>query len=120
VTVYHVLAVAVLAVHVAWIVWVIFGWLVTRKRPVLRWLHIGSLIYSIIIETSQWECPLTTAETHFERLAGIQPYHKPFLIHYFEAAIYPSVSQTLLTWCASAVCVAILAVYFIRFRAGTR
>jgi hypothetical protein len=38
------LATVVLAVHLSWIVWVIFGWLVARNRPVLRWFHFGSLI----------------------------------------------------------------------------
>lgn len=114
--VYRALAVAVLTLHLGWIVWVIFGWVVTRYRPTLRWFHILSLIYSILIENLPWPCPLTIAETRFEELAGIQPYHEPFLVHYLEALIYPTISQTLLAWCASAVCVAILGLYGLRFR----
>jgi uncharacterized protein DUF2784 len=102
--------------HLGWIVWVIFGWVVTRNRPTLRWLHILSLIYSIFIENLPWPCPLTIAETRFEELAGIQPYHEPFLVHYLDALIYPAVPQTLLAWCASAVCVTILGLYGLRFR----
>ncbi len=118
VDIYQALAVAVLTVHLAWIVWVIFGWIVTRNRPILRWFHIFSLIYSIVIENLPWPCPFTVAETQFEQLAGIQSYHEPFLVHYLEALIYPTISQTLLTWCASAVCVVILGVYELRFRRG--
>ncbi len=92
--VFQVLAVAALTVHLAWIVWVIFGRVVTRNRPVLRWLHILSLIYSILIENLSWPCPLTVAETRLEELAGIQPYHGPFLVHCLEALVYPAVSQT--------------------------
>jgi hypothetical protein len=114
--VYRLLAVAVLTVHLAWIMWVICGWVVTRNRPILRWLHILSLIYSLFIENLPWPCPLTVAETKFEELAGIQPYHEPFLVHYLEALIYPNISQSLLTWSASAVCVAILGIYGLRFR----
>ncbi len=114
--VYQLWAVTVLTVHLGWIVWVIFGWVVTRNRPILRWLHILSLTYSIFIENLPWPCPLTVAETRFEELAGIRPYHEPFLVHYLDALIYPNVSQRLLTWCASAVCVAILGVYGLRFR----
>ena len=33
-----------------WIVWVIFGRVVRRDRPILRWFHILSLIYSLLIE----------------------------------------------------------------------
>jgi uncharacterized protein DUF2784 len=114
--IYQALAVAVLTMHLGWIVWVIFGWVVTRNRPTLRWLHILSLIYSIFIENLPWPCPLTIAETRFEELAGIQPYHEPFLVHYLDALIYPTVPQTLLAWCASAVCVTILGLYGLRFR----
>jgi Protein of Unknown function (DUF2784) len=87
--VYRLLAVAVLTVHLVWIMWVIFGWVVTRNRPILRWLHILSLIYSLLIENLPWPCPLTVAETRLEELAGIQPYHEPFLVHYLEALIIP-------------------------------
>jgi hypothetical protein len=114
--VYRLLSVAVLTVHLGWIMWVIFGWVVTRNRPILRWLHILSLIYSLLIENLTWPCPLTVAETKFEELARVEPYHEPFLVHYLEAFIYPDVSQSLLTWCASAVCVAILGIYGLRFR----
>jgi hypothetical protein len=115
-SVYRFSAVAVLTVHLAWIVWVIFGWVVTRNRPTLRWFHILSLLYSILIENLSWPCPLTVAETRLEELAGIQPYHEPFLVHYLQALIYPDISQALLTWSASAVCVAILGIYGLRFR----
>ena len=113
-SVYRFLAVAVLTVHLAWIVWVIFGWVITRNRPILRWFHILSLIYSILIENLSWPCPLTVAETRLEELAGIRAYHEPFLVHYMDALVYPNISQTLLTWCASAVCVVILGVYAMR------
>ncbi|MFQ5737729.1 MAG: hypothetical protein ACE5JX_01855 [Acidobacteriota bacterium] len=48
--VYRVLAVAALTLHLAWILWVILGWLVTHNRPWLRWFHILSLVYGILIE----------------------------------------------------------------------
>jgi len=113
---YQVLAIAVLTVHLGWIVWVILGWVVTHNRPGLRWFHILSLVYSILIENLPWPCPLTVAETRFMELAGIQPYREPFPVHYLEALIYPNIPQTLLAWCASAVCVGILGVYGLRFR----
>ena len=74
---YQVLAVAVLAVHLGWIAWVIFGWTLTRNRPVLRWLHILSLIYSILIENVPWPCPLTLTEMRFMELAGFSPIMNP-------------------------------------------
>lgn len=113
--VYHALAVAALALHLAWIGWVILGWLVTRNRPWLRWSHLLSVAYSIFIEIFLWPCPLTFAEQWFHARAGVQSYQESFMIHYLEAVIYPNVSQMLLTWCAVAVCLAILGLYALRF-----
>ncbi len=113
---YHILAVSVLSVHLAWILWVIFGALVTRRRPVLRWLHILSLVYGIAIEVLPWPpCPLTVLEQWLEGRAGISPYQGSFLVHYLEAVIYPDIPVTLLIVCAVAVCVFNLGLYGFRF-----
>jgi len=116
VNVYRVLAVGALALHLVWILWVIFGWLVTRNRPWLRWFHIGSLVYGILLEVFVWLCPLTYAEQWLLRRAGLRSYRESFLGYYLEALVYPKVSQTLLTWCAVAVCLFILGLYGLRFR----
>jgi len=113
---YHLLAVTALALHLVWITWIILGWLVTRNRPLLRWFHILSLVYSILIEIFLWPCPLTIAEQWLQARAGMQPYQESFLTHYLEALVYPNISQTLLTWCAVGVCLFILGLYGLRFR----
>ncbi len=114
--VYQALAVAALTLHLVWILWVILGWLVTRNRPWLRWFHLLSLVYSVLIEILLWPCPLTFAEQWFQARAGVQPYQESFLLHYLEVLVYPAVSQTLLTWCAVSVCLFILGLYGVRFR----
>src|ERR1035438_6193034 len=98
------LATVVLAVHLTWIVWVIFGWLVARNRPVLRWFHFCSLIYGIFIEIAPWPCPLTLLEQWLESKAGAAVYGEPFLVHYLEAAVYPDVPERVLVSVAVAVC----------------
>ncbi|HKW25007.1 MAG TPA: DUF2784 domain-containing protein [Terriglobales bacterium] len=112
---FHILAVLVLILHLLFIGWVLLGWLLTRRRPWLRWAHIISLLYGIIIETGPWPCPLTLAENYFLQRAGIASYRGPFLVHYLEAVVYPDVSPALLTWYAGAVCGFILAIYLRRF-----
>ena len=114
--VYQVLAVAVLAVHVLWILWVIFGVLFTRRRRLLRALHIASLVYSILIEVLPWPpCPLTVLEQWLEDRAGIVSYHEPFLVHYLDALVYPKLPVGLLVGCAVAVCLFNLVVYAFRY-----
>ncbi len=113
--VYLILAVLVLALHLGWILWVMLGWLGTRGRPALRWLHIGSLVYGIGIEVFLWPCPLTYAEQWLEQRAGRQAYRESFLVHYIEGLIYPDVSPRVLLWGAVGFCVAVLGIYVVRF-----
>jgi hypothetical protein len=112
---YWVLAVAALGLHLVWILWVVFGWVVTKGRLGLRWLHIGSLVYAILIELFWFPCPLTLAENYFLARAGERPYRESFLIHYLDAVIYPNVPATLVTGVAVAVCLSILGLYALRF-----
>ena len=114
--VYQTLTVVVLAVHVLWILWAIFGVLFTRRRRLLRALHITSLVYSILIEILPWPpCPLTVLEQWLEDRAGIVSYHEPFLVHYLDALVYPNVPVALLVGCAVAVCLFNLVVYVFRY-----
>src|SRR6059058_6646787 len=72
--VYSALASAILGLHLLFILWIVFGAAVTRRRPLLRWLHLGSLVWGILIEILPWTCPLTWAENFLETRAGIAPY----------------------------------------------
>ena len=75
---YSALATAVLFLHALFIVWVVFGALFTRSRPILRWLHIVSLIWGILTELLPWPCPLTLLENWLEQKAGVEPYQGGF------------------------------------------
>jgi hypothetical protein len=113
---YGLLATTVLAIHLAWIAWVIFGWPVARNRPWLRWLHFASLVYGIFIEMAPWPCPLTLLEQYLESLAGIAPYRGPFLVHYLDAVVYPDVPEGVLVTFAVVVCGANLFLHVRRLR----
>jgi hypothetical protein len=110
------LADAVLALHLAFIGWVIFGAFLTRGRPRLAAAHLLTLVYGIIAETTPLICPLTLAENHFESLAGTTPYRGPCVLHYLDAAVYPNVPPWILTVGAILVCGANFAAYAVRYR----
>jgi hypothetical protein len=112
---YRILAFAVLGLHLAWLVWILLGWTVTRRRPLLRWLHVGSLVWGILVSVFPWACPLTDLEVWLERRAGLASYEKSFLEHYVDRLVYPDVPPALLMACAVAVCLALLGVYARRF-----
>src|ERR1700731_2844646 len=109
--VYTGLAVCVLFLHMLFILWVVFGALLTLSRPVLRWLHIVSLVWGILTELLPWPCPLTVLENWLEAKAGVRPYQSGFLLHYLDKVVYPDISASALTVAGVMVCVLNLAVY---------
>ena len=94
---YSVLVISVLFLHALFILWVVFGALLTRSRPILRWLHVGSLIWGILTELLPWPCPLTLLENWLEGRAGVEPYQDGFLLHYLDRLVYPDISANVLT-----------------------
>ena len=94
----------------------LLGWVVTRNRPLLRTLHIVSLVYAIIIELFPWpQCPLTLAETWLEARAGIEPAHGPFLVRVLDAVVYPNLPEWFVVGCAVLVCFVVLWIYLLRY-----
>jgi len=65
---YSGLAVCMLFLHALFILWVVFGALLTRSRPVLRWLHIISLVLGNLYRTA----PLAVSSDSVGELAGSQ------------------------------------------------
>jgi hypothetical protein len=108
---YSALAISVLFLHALFILWVVFGALLTRSRPILRWLHVGSLVWGILTELLPWPCPLTVVENWLEAKAGVQPYQGGFLLHYLDKLVYPDISATVLTVAVVAICALNLAFY---------
>lgn len=113
---YAALADAALATHLIYIGWVILGALFTRGRPRLAIVHIATIIWGIITETTAAPCPLTLAENWCEAHAGISPYHGPFVLHYLDATVYPNVPATLLVSVAVLVCAFNLFIYARRIK----
>ena len=108
---YSALAVSVLFLHTLFILWVVFGALLTRQRPILRWLHVGSLVWGILTELLPWPCPLTLLESWFEGNAGVEPAQGGFLLHYLDKLVYPDISSVMLTIAAVIICTLNLAFY---------
>lgn len=113
---YHAAAIFVLGLHLVFILWVIFGALCTRGRPLLRRLHIASMVWGMVIEIFPWTCPLTWAENWLEARAGIAPYQGGFLLHYLDALVYPNVPPALLTVAAGVVVAVNVAIYWRRWQ----
>lgn len=108
---YKFAVILVLALHLVFILWVIFGAFFTRRRPVLTLLHLASLIWGILIELLPWTCPLTWLEETLRSRAGYAPYHGSFLMHYLGLIVYPNLPWALVAFCGVSVCAMNLAIY---------
>jgi hypothetical protein len=101
---YSVLASSVLVLHLVFILWVVLGAFFTNSRVVLRWLHVASLVWALLVEILPWSCPLTVLENWLEQRAGVQPYQGGFLLHYLDRIVYPDIDPAWLAAGGIAVC----------------
>ena len=111
------LPILILALHLAYLLWVIFGALWTRGRPCWTAAHLLALVWGILVEVGPWPCPLTLAEQFFEARAGVNPYHGSFLLHFLDALVYPNLPYWVITCCGVAVCAFNLGIYIWRLGA---
>ena len=79
-----------LAVHFAFIVFVIFGALMLFRSIKIAFIHIPSVIYGAYIELSYSICPLTYLENWFLRKAGMKSYSNSFIEQYIMSIVYPN------------------------------
>ncbi|MFP5228646.1 MAG: DUF2784 domain-containing protein [Acidobacteriota bacterium] len=108
------LAALVLAIHLTWILWVIFGAVWTRGRPWLTAFHLASIVWGVIAEIGPWSCPLTLLEQRLESAGGMHPYAGDCLVHSLDRIVYPNISVRVIIGCAVAVCAANLLIYLAR------
>lgn len=81
---------AVLLVHLAFILFAVFGGVLLLWRRWLAVLHLPALAWGIWIEATHGICPLTRLENHYRALAGDAGYGGGFIEHYLVPMIYPA------------------------------
>lgn len=87
--IYRLLADAVLLLHLAFIVFVVFGAFLVWRFPRLAWLHLPAVAWGAFVELAGYPCPLTPLENHFRRLSGAAGFGGGFVEHYLVPTIYP-------------------------------
>ena len=81
---------AVLALHMAFIVWVAAGALAVLWQPWLAMAYLPAAGWAVFISLTGRICPLTPIEQQLRIAAGEQGYAGGFIDHYLIAVIYPS------------------------------
>ncbi|WP_332674317.1 DUF2784 domain-containing protein [Aromatoleum sp.] len=80
----------VVALHFAFILFVVAGGLLVLRWPGLAWAHLPVVAWGAGIELIGWICPLTPLENVLRRAAGEAGYAGGFIDHYLAPLIYPT------------------------------
>lgn len=86
---YGLLADLVVLLHLAFVVFVVFGGLLVRWRHWMAWLHVPAAVWGVYIEFSGRICPLTPLENRLRVLAGDATYSGDFVERYLLPVLYP-------------------------------
>jgi hypothetical protein len=87
---YNALADLVVAIHFAFVVFVILGGLLALKWRQFVWVHVPAVIWGVVIELAGWVCPLTPLENWLRERGGAARYTGGFVEHYIEPLLYPA------------------------------
>lgn len=101
------LADLLVAFHLAFTVFVIFGGFLTWRWRWAALAHLPALAWGLWVELSGQICPLTPLEIHLRLLAGQAGYPGGFLDHYVMALLYPPWLTRPAQWVLAALLLAI-------------
>ena len=114
---YRLAADAVLAAHLAFVLFLVCGGLLVLRTPRLAWLHLPAVAWGAFVELSGSICPLTPLEVTLRRGAGEAGYGGDFIEHYLVSLIYPAgLTRELQMALGAAALLLNLIVYFILWR----
>jgi hypothetical protein len=86
---YALAAVLVLAAHLAFVLFVVFGAVLVLRRRRLAWLHLPAAAWGVFVELTGRGCPLTLLENLLRLHAGLEGYAEGFVEHYILWLLYP-------------------------------
>ncbi len=87
---YRVLADAVLAVHLSFIVFVVLGGLLALRWRRMPRLHLPAALWGAASELFGWSCPLTPLESWLRQASGAGGHSGSFIEHYLLPILYPA------------------------------
>lgn len=87
---HHLLADAVLFLHLAFILFVALGGFPARRHPRLAWLHLPCAIWGAFVVLADQSCPLTPLENYLRQLGNAAGYPGGFIEHYLLPLVYPA------------------------------
>jgi len=87
---HRILADLIFLIHLAYIVFVLFGALLVFRWTWVRWIHVPAVLWAVFVELTGRICPLTPWENWLREAGGGQPYTEGFIEHYLVPLVYPA------------------------------
>ncbi|MUL65376.1 hypothetical protein BOO86_12935 [Mycobacterium sp. CBMA 234] len=88
---YPLLVAAVVAVHFAFIAFMVFGGFLTWRWPWVIWPHVAAVLWGIVSTALGLDCALTDLERWARPRAGMaQLPSDGFIAHYLTGVLYPA------------------------------
>lgn len=84
----------VVAVHMGYLVYMVFGGFLALRRVAWLWPHIMSTVYSIYVTVTDFRCPLTALEQWLLARGGRVPYEGSYTAYYLRDVLYPAQYET--------------------------
>lgn len=86
---YSLLADLIVVLHFSFVLFVLFGGLLTVKWPHVMWVHGPALAWGCLVEFTGLVCPLTPLENRLRMMGGESGYHGDFLSRWLLPVLYP-------------------------------
>jgi hypothetical protein len=86
---YHVLADLVVLVHLAFVLFAVFGGFLAFLWKRCTWVHLPAVLWAVFIEFMGWVCPLTPLENWLREKGGGSGYRAGFVEHHILPILYP-------------------------------
>ncbi len=87
---YELAANLTLIIHLAFIIFVVFGALLFFVSTKIIYIHLPTLVWGIYIELTHSVCPLTHLENWFLQKSNLPVYFESFIQHHLVPIIYPN------------------------------
>ena len=87
--VYRVLADILVALHLAFVLFVVLGGILVLRRGSWAWVHLPVAAWGALVEFMGWICPLTPLEVRLRIAGGEAGYQGGFVENYLIPLLYP-------------------------------
>jgi Protein of Unknown function (DUF2784) len=84
-------------VHFLWILFLVFGFVFALRGSRIAYVHLGGLVFALLLNALEWYCPLTYLENYLHSLHDAHSaYSTSFIARSVEKFIYPDIPENFL------------------------